>query len=157
MWPYVVRTISSVLSAENYVGLYVEVDRDTVRCSVTVAESDVLRGYVLFEVGSSGQWERRVAVWIANYWCCMLEEVRPIRVSCTGMPCLRGLTEGENGSGGVLLDPVRLESVMRVVTSVFPGRDVHVVMNFLLIKLRDFLNDPILVACPALVRVSMNY
>ena len=83
------RSISAVLSGENYVGFYVEVDRDTVRCSVTVAESEVLRGYVLFELGSTGQWERRVADWIANYWCCMLEEVRPIGVSCTGMPSLR--------------------------------------------------------------------
>ena len=161
MWPYVVRTISSVLSAENYVGLYVEVDRDTVRCSVTIAESEVLRGYILFEVMSTGQWEQRVADWISNYWCCMLEEVRPIGVSCTGMPSLRGLTDGENGSGGVLLDPVRLESVMRVVTSagmsVFPGQDVHVVTNFLLAKLRDCMSDPILASCPALVRVSMIY
>ena len=137
-----VRSFSAVLSAENYVGFYVEVDRDTVRFSVTVAESDVLRGYVLFEVGSTGQWERRVADWIANC-CCMLKEVRPIGVSCTGMPSLRGLMEGENGSGSVLLDPVRLGSVMRVVTSagmsVFPGQDVHVVMNFLLIKLRELL------------------
>ena len=156
-----VRTISAVLGAEDYVGFYVEVDRNTVRCSATVAESDVLRGYFLFEVGSTGQWERRVADWIANYWCCMLEEIRPIGVSCTGMPSLRGLTEGENSSGGVLLDPVRLESVMRVVRSagmsVFPGQDLHVVMNFLLIKLREYLTDTILVACPALVRVSVNY
>ena len=161
MWPYVVRTISSVLSAENYVGLYVELDRDTVRCSVTIAESDVLRGYVLLEVVSTGQWEQRVAEWIANYWCCMLEEVRPIGVSCTGMPSLRGMMGGENGSGVVLLDPVRLESVMRVVTSagmsVFPGQDVHVVTNFLLVKLRDSMSDPILASCPALVRVSMVY
>ena len=161
MWPYVVRAISAVLSAGNYVGSYVEIDRDMVRCSATVAESAVLRGYVLFEVESTGQWEQRVADWIANYWCCMLEEVRPIRISCTVMPSLRGLTEGETGSGGVLLDPVRLESVMRVVTSagvsVFPGQDVHVVANFLLIKLRECLSDPILTACPALVRVSVNY
>ena len=69
--------------------------------------------------------------------------------------------EGEKGSGSVLLDPVRLESVMRMVTSAgmseFPGQDVRVVMNFLLIKLRECLTDPILVACPVLVRVSLNY
>ena len=155
------RAISAVLSAGTYVGLYVEIEQDTVRCSATVAGSDVLRGYVLFEVVSTGHWERRVADWIANYWCCMLEEVRPIGVSCTGMPALRGLTEGENGSGGVLLDPVRLESVLRAVTSdgvsVFPGQDVHVVTNFLLIKLRECLSDPVLTACPALVRVSVKY
>ena len=29
----------------------------------------------------------------------MLEEVRPIGIRCTGMPSLRGLTEGEIGSG----------------------------------------------------------
>ena len=52
-----VRSISAVLSAENYAGFYVEVDRETVRCSVTVAESDVLGGYVLFEVASTGQWD----------------------------------------------------------------------------------------------------
>ena len=85
----------------------------------------------------------------------------PIGVSCTGMPSLRGLLEGENGSGSVLLDPVRLESVMQKVTSagifVFTGQDLHVVMKFLLVKLRECLTDQILVACPALVRVSLNY
>ena len=84
----------------------------------------------MFEVVSTGQWDRRVADWIANFWCCIMEEVRSIGVSCTGMPSLRGLTGCENGSGGVLLDPVRLESVMRVVTSA--GRVCSLVKTFML-------------------------
>ena len=42
-WPHVVRLISSVLCAEAHVGLYVELDRNLLRCSDTVADSNVLR------------------------------------------------------------------------------------------------------------------
>ena len=145
-----VRSLSAVLCAENRVGLYVDLDRNVLRCSVTVVESDVLRGYILFELSATGQWEQRVADWVANYWCVLLEELTPVGVSCTGMPSLRRLVEGEDGPGSLLLDPVRLESVMQVVTaaglSVFSGQDVHVVMNFLLTKLRDWLTDPVVMA-----------
>ena len=69
--------------------------------------------------------------------------------------------KGEDGRGSVSLDPVRLESFTRVITaaglSVFSGQEVHVVMNFLLSELRDCLADPVLIDCPALVRVSMNW
>ena len=48
---------------------------------------------------------------------------------------------------------------MQVITdaglSVLTGQKVHVVMKFLLSKLRDCLTDPVLMACPALVRVSV--
>ena len=159
-----VRSISTDWCAGNSVGFYVELDRNVLRCSVTVAEMGMLRGYILFEVGANGQWEKRAADWIANYWCVMLEELEPVGVSCSRKPALRRLVEGEDGRGSVSLDPVRLESFTRVITaaglSVFPGQEVHVVMNFLLSKLRDCLADPVLIDCldcPALVRVSVNW
>ena len=89
----------------------------------------------------------------------MLEELAPVGISCSGMPSLHRLLEGADGRGSVSLDPVRLESVMQVITaaglSVFTGQEVHVVMIFLLSKLRDCLTDPVLMACSALVRVSV--
>ena len=105
-----VRSILSDLCAEPHVGLYVELDRNVLRCSVTVAESEVMRGYIRFEVAATGQWERRLADWIVNYWSCMVEELIPVGVSCSVMPSLRGLMEGANDCGSVLLDPLRLES-----------------------------------------------
>ena len=84
-------------------------------------------------MGAIGQREQRVADWIANYWCVTLEELVPVGVSCAGMP---SLMERGDGRGSVLLDAVRLESVMQVVTaaglSVLTEEDDHVVMNFLL-------------------------
>ena len=161
VWPHAVRSISTVLCEENRVGFYVELDRNVLRSSVTVAESDMLRGYILFEVGAIGRWEHRVADWIANYWCVLIEELVPVGISCSGMPSLRRLLQGGDGRGRVLLDPVRSKSVMQVVTvtglSVSTGQAVHVVMNFLLSKLRDCLKDPVLMACPALVRVSVDW
>ena len=160
VWPHVVLSISTDLCAGKRVGLYVELDRNVLRCSVTVAEMGMLRGYILFEVRAIGQWEKRAAHLIASYWCVMLEELEPVGVSCSIMPALRRLVEGEDGRGGVSLDPVRLESFTRVITaaglSVFSGQEVHVVMNFLLSKLRDCLADPVLMDCPALVRVSVD-
>ena len=83
----------------------------------------------------------------------------PVGISCSGMPSLGRLVEGGDGRGSVSLDPVRLESVMQVITdaglSVLTGQKIHVVMNFLLSKLRDCLTAPDLMACPALVRVSV--
>ena len=81
----------------------------------------------------------------------------PVGVSCAVIPSLWGLMEGGNGGG---IDPVRLESVMQVVTSagisVFAGQDVLVVMNFLLIKMQECLTNSILMGCPVLVRVSLD-
>ena len=108
------------------------------RCSVTVAESDMLRRYILFEVGEIGQWEQRVADWIANYWCVMLEELVPVGNSCSVMPSLRRLVAGGDGRGSMSLDPVRLESVMQVITaaglSVFTGQEVFRRHDFLVVK-----------------------
>ena len=53
-WPYVVRTLAASLCGENPVGLYLELDRSVVRCSVSVAEADVVQGVVLFEVVATG-------------------------------------------------------------------------------------------------------
>ena len=159
VWPHVVRSISTDLCAGKRVGFYVELGRNVLRCFVTVAELGMLRGYILFEVGAIGRWEKRAADWIANYWSVMLEELEPVGVSFSGMPALRRLVEGEDGRGSVSLDPVRLESFTCVITaaglSVFPRQEVHVVMKFLS-KLRDCLTDPVLMDCPVLVRVSVS-
>ena len=161
VWPYVVRSISMSLCGECPVGFYVEVERNIVRCSVTVAECDSLRGCVLFEVVAMEDWERRVSERIADYWCCLVEELVPICVSCVRLPSLRRLVEGEGGRRCLEVNPVQLESVLHVVTttglSVFPGQDVHMVMNFLLTKLRACLTNPVLSSCPALLRVSMIF
>ena len=56
-----VRSISTDLCAGKRVGFYVELDRNVLRCSATVAEMGMLRGYILFEVGAIGPWEKRAA------------------------------------------------------------------------------------------------
>ena len=56
-----VRSISTDLCAGKRVGFYVELDRNVLRCSATVAEMGMLRGYIQFEVGAIGPLERRAA------------------------------------------------------------------------------------------------
>ena len=80
-------------------------------------------------------------------------------ISCCGcLSAVTGLLEGDGGRRGLQLDPVQMSSVLQIVTpaesSVFDGQDVHVVVDFLLVKLRDCLTDPVLLSCPALSRVS---
>ena len=155
-----VRSISTVLCAGNRVGFYVELDRSVLRCSVTVAELDNVARIYSVRIRSYLAVGKRPAEWIANYCCVMMEELEHVGISCSGMPSLRRLVEGEDGRGSVSLDPVHLESVTHAVTaaglSVFTGQEVHVVMNFLLSKLRDCLTDPVPMDCPSLVRVSVE-
>ena len=156
-----VRSISMALCGECPVGFYLELKRNVVRCSVTVADTEALQGYVLFELVAIRDWEERMSEWLADYWCCFEEELVPVGVSCVKVPSIRGLMEKEGGRRCLDVNPLQLESLLRVVTttglSVFPGQDVHVVMNFFLTKLRDSMTDPLLSSCPALLRVSMNF
>ena len=157
MRPYVVRTISASLCRESPVGLYLDWDRNVVRCSVSVAESDAVRGVVLFEVIATENWERRVSEWLADYWSCVVDDFVPVGISCGCLSSVGGLLEGDGGRRGLQLNPVQLCSILQIVTSagssVFDGQDVHAVMDFLLVKLRDCLTDPVLLSCPALLRV----
>ena len=158
MWPYVVRTISASLCGESPVGLYLDRDRNVVRCSVSGAESDAVRGVVLFEVIAIENWERRVSEWLADYWSCVVDDFVPVGTSCGCPSSVGGLLEGDGGRRGLQLNPVQLCSILQIVTSagssVFDGQDVHAVMDFFLVKLRDCLTDPVLLSCPALLRVS---
>ena len=139
-------------------GLYLDRDRNVVRCSVSVAEADAVHGVILFEVIATGNWERRVSEWLADYWSCVVDDFVPVGISCGCLPSVGGFLEGEGGRRGLQLNPVQMTSVLQIVTSagssVFDGQDVHVVMDFLLVKLRDCLTDPVLLGCPALLRVS---
>ena len=69
VWPHVVRSISTVLWAGNRVGFYVDLDRNVLRCSVTVAESDMLRGYILLGLLGCGKRERQTGLQITGVFC----------------------------------------------------------------------------------------
>ena len=159
VWPHVVRTLAASLCGENPVGLYLELDRSVVRCSVSVAEADAVQGVVLFEVVATGDWERRVSEWLADYWSCVVDDFIPLGISCGCLSTVGGLLEGDGGRRGLQLNPLQLHAVLQIITtaglSVFVGQDVHVVMNFLLGKLRDCLTDPVVRSCPTLLHVSV--
>ena len=158
MWPYVVRTLAASLYGENPVGLYLELGRSVVRYSVSVAEADAVQGVVLFEVVATGDWERRVSEWLADCWSCVVDDFVPVGISCGCLSTVGGLLEGDGGRRGLQLNPLQLHAVLQIITtaglSVFVGQETHVVMNFLLGKLRDCLTDPVLRRCPVLLHVS---
>ena len=158
MWPYVVRTLAASLCGENPIGLYLELDRSVVRSSVSVAEADAVQGVVLFEVVATGDWERRVSEWLADYWSCVVDDFVPVGISCVCLSTFGGLLEGDGSRRGLQLNPLHLHAVLQIITtaglSVFVEQDVHVVMNFLLGKLRDCLTDPVLRSCPVSLHVS---
>ena len=128
-------------------------DRSVVRCSVSVAEADAVQGVVLFEVVATGDWERRVSEWLADYWSCVVDDFVPVVISCGCLSTVGGLLEGVGGRRGLQLNPLQLHAVLQSITTA-GLQDVHVVMNFLLGKLRDCLTDPVLRSCPALLHVS---
>ena len=115
-------------------------------------------GVVLFEVIATENWERRVSEWLADYWSCVVDDFVPVGISCGCLLSVGGLLEGDGGRRGLQLNPVQLCFILQIVTSagssVFDGQEVHAVMDFLLVKLRDCLTDPVLLSCPALLRVS---
>ena len=96
IWPFVVRSIKSLLCVNQSAGFNLEVDRNAVRYSVTLAKDDSLQGYTLFETGVTAGGEGLVVAWLANYWCCMLGEFVSVGVTCACLPSVRGLMEHQD-------------------------------------------------------------
>ena len=158
VWPFVVRKISASLCGEKPVGLYLDRDRKVVRCSVSVAEADAVHGVVLFEVIATKNWERRVSEWLVDYWSCVVDDFVPVGDQLwLSLSCWR-FAGRRRWSSWIATESCAIGFYYAIVTSagssVFDGQDVHVVMDFLLVKLRDCLTDPVLLSCPALLRFS---
>ena len=68
---------------------------------------------------------------------------------------------GNSGLGAVSLVPLRISDLNKVLVDasvrVMGGVDVHSLLNHLQTRMRDFVHDDVLLACPKLLQVSMCY
>ena len=127
--------------------------------TVTVCGMDGVSHYTVFCFKLARDWEGRVITWLVNMWCCMLGEPVPLGLCCDALPQLSGLFRSTTGVGLVDVKPFTLSDVSRTIVDVagqvLGGTDIHVVLNHLQKRLKGFVKDPLLLACPHLLQVCM--
>ena len=66
---------------------------------------------------------------------------------------------GNTGLGAVSLVPLRISDINKILVDVsvrvMGGVDVHSLLNHLQTRLKDFVQDAVLLSCPNLLQVSM--
>ena len=159
LWPFVMRRLITIWSNSEFSSFHVAVSGGRVTGTVTVCGMDGVSHYTVFCFNLARDWEFRVITWLVNMWCCMLGEPVPLGLCCDALPQLGGLFRITTGVGLVDVKPFTMSDVSRTIVDVAGqmsgGTDIHVVLNDLQKRLRGFVKDPLLLACPHLLQVCM--
>ena len=117
--------------------------------------------YVVFSFTYSQEWEQRVVTWIVDLLCCAVGQVSPVGVNCGLLPRLENVLIRNSGLGAVLLVPLRLSDLdkslvdVSVSVRVMGGTDVQSNLNHLQTRMKEFVRDPVLLACLKLLQVNI--
>ena len=159
LWPYVISRIINVLTETEFNSFSVAIVAGRVVGSLTVCTPEKLMSYVVFSFVYSQGWERRVVARVVDLLCCAVGQVAPVGVNCKVLPGLENVLAGSSGRGTVAVVPLRLgdlnKSLVDVSVRVMGGTDVHTILNHLQTRMKDFMEDPILLACPKLLQVNI--
>ena len=160
-WPYVMRRVLSLWAETEFTRFGLAIVGDRVVGTVNVCTAEGLASYVVLSFIYAQDWEQRVVVWMVNLLCCAVGQVLPGGVSCSFLPRLEDVLVGNSGLGAVSLVPLRFSDLKKVLIDVsvrvMGGVDVHSLLNHLQTRMRDFVQDDVLLACPKLLQVSMCY
>ena len=153
------RRLITIWVNSEYSSFHLSVSGGRATGMLTVCGADGVRNYTVFNFNLSLDWEGRVITWLVNMWCCMLGEPVPLGLCCDALPQLGGLFRGTTGVGLVDVKPLVLSDVSRMIVDVagqvLGGTDIHVLLNHLQKRLKGFVRDPLLLACPHLLQVRM--
>ena len=160
-WPYVMRRVLSLWAETEFTRFGLAIVGDRVVGTVNVCTAEGLASYVVLSFNYAQDWEQRVVVWMVNMLCCAVGQVSPVGVSCSLLHRLEDVLVRNSGLGAVSLVPLRISDLNKVLVDVsvrvMGGVDVHSLFNHLQTRMRDFVQDDVLLACPKLLQVSMCY
>ena len=95
--------------------------------------------------------------WAVNLLCCTVGQVAPVGLNCRLVPALERVLVSHSGPSAVSLVPLRLTELnKRLVDAsvrVMGWTDVHTIFNHLQTRMKKFVWDPLLLACPNLLQV----
>ena len=158
-WPYVMRRVLNLWTETEFTRFGVAIVGDRVVGTVNVCTVEGLASYVVLSFNYSQDWEQRVVFWMINLLCCVVGQVSPVGVSCSLLPRLEDVLVGNTGLGAVSLVPLRISDINKILVDVSVrvtgGVDVHSLLNHLQTRLKDFVQDAVLLSCPNLLQVSM--
>ena len=127
--------------------------------TVTVCTLEGPVSYVVFSLVYSQEWEQEVVSWIVNLLCCCVEQVVPVGINCGLLPRVEGVLCARSGPQAITLVPLKLTDLNKCLVDasvrVMGGSDLHSILNHLQTRLKEFVRDPILLACPKLLQVNM--
>ena len=101
-----------------------------------------------------------MVTWMINLLCCAVGQLSPVGKNCWLLPRLEGLLTSHTGPWSVSLVPLRLNELNKclvdVSVRVMGGSDVHTLLNHLQARMKVFVKDRNLLACPKLLQVRMS-
>ena len=159
LWPYVMRRVIGIWSETEYNSFSITTMADRVVGTVTVCTLEGPVSYVVFSLVYGQVWEQEVVSWIVNLLCCCVGQVVPVGINCGLLPRVEGALCAHSGPQAIPLVPLKLndlnECLVDVSVRVMWGSDLHSIFNHLQTRLKEFVRDPILLACPKLLQVNV--
>ena len=128
---------------------------------LNICTVDALSSYVIFSFSYGQEWELRVVSWLFNFLCCVVGEVMPVGLNCNLLPGVERVLTSQSGPRAVSLVPLRLIDLNRclvdVSVRVMGGTDVNSLLNHLQTRMKEFVRDAVLLACPKFLQVTILY
>ena len=85
----------------------------------------------------------------------------PVGINCGLLPKVEAALCPSSGPQAVALVPLKLsdlnQCLVDVSVRVMGGTDLHSILNHLHARLKEFVRDPILLACPKLLEVIVQF
>ena len=99
--------------------------------------------------------------WAVNMLCCAVGQLAPVGLNCRLLSGLERVFVSHSGPRTVSLVSLKLTELnKRLVDAsirVMGGTDVHTILNHLQARLKEFVRDPMFLACSKLLQVTICY
>ena len=159
LWPYVKQRVIGLWCEYHSFSINNVTDRVVGTLTICTLEEPV--SYVLFSLAYGQDWEQEVVSWLVNLLCCCVGQVVPLGINCGIMPRVEAVLCSTSGTQAVALVPLSLKDLnkclVEVSVRVMGGSDLHSILNHLQTRLKEFVQDPILLACPKLLQVTIKF
>ena len=161
LWPYVMRRVMGLWSETEYHSFSITNVAGKVVGTLTVCTLEGPVSYILFSLAYGQAWEQEVVAWMTNLLCCRVGQMVPVGINCGLLPRVEAALCPSSGPQAVVLVPLKLsdlnQCLVDVSVRVMGGTDLHSILNHLHARLKEFVRDPILLACPKLLEVIVQF
>ena len=160
LWPYVMRRVIGLWCETEYHSFSITSVADRVVGTLTICTLEGPVSYVLFSLAYGQEWEQEVVSWIVYLLCCRVGQVVPVGINCGLLPRVEAALCSTSGSQAVAL-ALKLSDLIRCLVDasvrMMGGSDLNSIPNHLHTRLKEFVRDPILLACPKLLEVIIQF